>query len=233
MMLIALMLAADPAHAVAGNTLSKRAQLRYEDVLATRDGSSWRGKIVQKGDLYRIRLADKSEVAIPQADVVSVSRELQTGYLHTGQWAVTVEAGIEIAIVAAESNAGAQFGPIVQTSFTRNFGGPFEPEITIIECPIGPTDGGLNFQLAVGARYYLVPNQKAKPFTHTQVVVWGSNGDLGLRTGPGMMFDVSQNFGIGVNQGVTLMSQSKKVADTEYKATGVGYHVMLSAQGRF
>ena len=64
-------LASPLAHAGAGNELSKRTQLRYEDVLTTRDGSRWRGKIIQKGDIYRIRLEDKSEVAVLKENVMS------------------------------------------------------------------------------------------------------------------------------------------------------------------
>ncbi|MSP57015.1 MAG: hypothetical protein EXR69_15645 [Myxococcales bacterium] len=224
--------AAPDAEAAAGNQLSKRTQLRYEDVLTTRDGSRWRGKLLQKGDLYRIRLLDKSEVAVPKEQVMSITRELQTGYPHQGQWAVTVNAGLEVAIVSADSNAGAQVGPIVETTFTHNFGGAFEPEFTIVECPVGPTDGGVNLQLAAGVRYYLNPKSRAKPFTSTQVVFFGSHGDLGLRTGPGMIYDITPNFGLGFVQGVTLISQ-KVGGATPYKAAGVGYHAMLSLQGRF
>ena len=220
-------LASPLAHAGAGNELSKRTQLRYEDVLTTRDGSRWRGKIIQKGDIYRIRLEDKSEVAVLKENVMSVSRELQPGYPHTSQWVVSVEAGVEIAIVAADANGGAQFGPLVQTTFSRNLGGPLEAEVIVAECPLGPDDGGLNMQLGLGVRYYLAPNKRAKPYTSTEVVLYGSHGDLGLRTGPGMMYDVTPNFGIGFAQGVTLMSQTKP------KATGVGYHVMVATQGRF
>lgn len=227
LVVLALAVFAPRADAAAGNQLSKRTQLRYEDVLTTRDGSRWRGKIIQKGDLYRIRLEDKSEVAVPKQQVMSVTRELQTGYPHSGQWGVTVNAGIEIAIVSADSNAGAQFGPIIETTFTHNFGGAFEPEISVIECPLGPSDGGVNFQLAAGIRYYLAPKSKAKPFTSTQVILYGSHADLGLRTGPGMLYDVSPNLGIGFVQGVTLISQANP------SAIGVGYHAMVSAQGRF
>lgn len=224
---VACTLFAPRADAAAGNELTRRAQLRYEDVLTTRDGSRWRGKLLQTGDTYRIRLDDKSEVAVPKENVLSVSRELQTGYPHSGQWAVSVEAGLEIAIVAADANAGAQFGPLVQTTFTRNFGGPLEPELIVGTCPLGPDDGSANVQLGVGARYYLAPTRRAKPFTSTQVILYGTHGDLGLRTGPGMLYDVTPNLGLGFGQGVTLMSQTKP------KATGVGYHVMATAQGRF
>jgi hypothetical protein len=227
LVLLGLLVCAPTAEASAGNRLSNRTQLRYEDVLTTRDGSRWRGKLIQKGDLYRIRLADKSEVAVPKEQVMSITRELQTGYPHSGQWAVTLNAGVELAIVSADSNAGAQFGPIVELTFTHNFGGAFEPEFTVIECPLGPEDGAVNFQLAAGVRYYLAPKSRAKPFTSTQVILYGSHADLGLRTGPGMLYDVTPNFGIGFAQGVTLISQANP------NAIGVGYHAMASAQGRF
>ena len=158
---------------------------------------------------------------------MSVTRELQTGYPHPGQWGVSVNAGVEIAIMVSGPNSGAQFGPLVETTFTHNFGGAFEPELTVIESPLGPTDGSLNFQLAAGVRYYLAPKSRAKPFTSTQVILYGSHADLGLRTGPGMLYDVTPNLGIGFVQGVTLISQ------TNPSAFGVGYHAMLSAQGRF
>ncbi len=227
-----LALSPSPAHASQGNRLSKRTQLRYEDVLTTRDGSRWRGKLIQKGDLYRIRLMDNSEVAVPKEQVMSITRELQPGYPHTGQWAVTVNGGLEVAIVSADSNAGAQVGPIVETTFTHDFGGAFEPELTVIQCPVGPVDGGLNLEVAGGVRYYLSPKTRAKPFTSTQVVFYGSSGDLGLRTGPGMVYDVTPNLGIGFVQGVTLISQ-KIVGPNAYKAAGVGYHAMASLQLRF
>lgn len=213
-------------HVRGGNRLSKRAQRRYEDVLTTHDGSRWRGKIFARGDVYRIRLEDGSEVAVPQADVASVTRELIPGYPHTGQWGVRAALGGEAAIVASDTNAGIQYGALGEFALTRNFQGPFEPELILLASPLGPEDGKYSWQVALGTRYYL-GTRRAKPFTFTELVLAGSHGDLGLRTGPGFMFDVSPNFGIGVSQGVTLMSQK------EPKATGVGYHILVSFQGRF
>lgn len=210
-----------------GNRLSKRAQRRYEDVLTTRGGSRWRGKIVERGEVYVIRLDDGSEVAVPQADVASVTRELMPGHPHTALFGVRAALGGEVAIVASDTNAGTQYGPMAEFALTRNFRGPFEPELKIIASPLGPEDGKYSFQVAIGTRYYLVYNRRAKPFTYTDLVVWGQHGDLGLRTGPGFMFDFSPNVGFAVSQGVTLMSQA------DPKATGVGYHVLMSLQGRF
>jgi hypothetical protein len=210
-----------------GNTLSKRAQLRYEDVLTTRDGSHWRGKITEKGDKFVIRLVDGSEVAAAAEEVASVSRELAPGFLHTGQWGLRASLGGEIAIVSADQNAGSQYGPLAELALTHNFKGPFEPELVLVIDPLGPEDGSYQWQLAFGTRYYLVSNRRAKPFTYTELVFFGEHRDLGLRTGPGFIWDLTPNLGIGVSQGVTLMSQA------DPKATGVGYHVLLSAQGRF
>ena len=232
--MFALILASQIAHAASGtvvategNRLSKRAELRYEDVLTTRDGSRWRGKLIEKGEVYRIRLDEGSEVAIPQAQVVSVTRELHPGYPHIGQWAIRLSPGIEGAFVAATQDAGTRYGPYAELAITRNLGGPFEPELVLIVSPIGPEDGGVNLQLAAGARFYLQPNRRAKPFTNTQLVFYGTRKDVGLRTGPGFVFDVTPWLGIGIQQGVTLLTQ------TDPDAVGIGYHATGSVQGRF
>lgn len=220
------LLIAGGAAAAEGNRLSKRAQLRYEDVLTTRDGSRWRGRLVERGEVYRIQLADKSEVAVPQAEVASVTRELRPSFPHQGQWGARAALGGEAAISTGE-NAGIQYGGLAEVALTRNFGGSFEPEVVIVLSPLGPDDGVYGWQIALGARYYLSTNARAKPFTNTQLVFYGDHADLGLRTGPGILFDVSPNIGLGVSQGVTLMTQA------EPAATGVGYHVLLTGQGRF
>jgi hypothetical protein len=212
-----------------GNRLSKRAQLRYQDVLTTRSGSRWRGKLIERGDTFRIRLEDNSEVAVPKAEVVSVTRELHPGFLHKGQWITRASVGAEIAFATGESNAGIQSGPYVELAFGHNFGGAFEPEINVVLAPIGPDDASMVPEIGVSARYYLRPREKAKPFTATQIIFYGSQGDLGLRTGPGFVLDVSPNFGLGVSQGVTLMTQS---VDGE-ASVAIGYHVSLEAQARF
>lgn len=210
-----------------GNQLSKRTQLRYQDVLVTKDGSRWRGKLVERGDVYRIRLDDNSEVAVPKEQVASITRELHPGYPHTGQWQARAGLGFEIAFAASGENAGTQYGPLVEVGFGRNFGGPFEPEVVIALAPLGPEDGSVTPEIAVGARYYLQPLRRAKPYTSTQIVVAGARGDLGLRTGPGIVFDLTPNVGLGVSQGVTLMSQ------TDPEAAAVGYHGCMQVQGRF
>lgn len=220
-----LALVAD-APAAEGNRLSKRAQLRYEDVLTTRDGSRWRGRLVERGDVYRVVLADKSEVAVPQAEVVSVTRELVPTFPHTGQWTTRAAVGVEAAIATGD-NAGAQYGGLAEVALGRNFGGSFEPELVIALSPLGPEDGVYSWQIALGARYFLATNTCAKPFTNTQLVVYGEHADLGLRTGPGILYDFGPNLAMGVSQGVTLMTQGEPVM------TGVGYHVLVNGQGRF
>lgn len=210
-----------------GNRLSKRTELRYEDVLTTHDGTRWHGKIVAEGNVFRIRLEDGSVVAVPQAEVASITRELAPGFPHTGQWGTRVGIGGEVAVVASETNAGVQYGGLVEAALTHNFRGSFEPELVAVLTPVGPQDGVYQWQLAFGFRYYLVPFRKAKPWTETQIIFAGMRKDLGIRTGPGMMFDLAPNFGVGVSQGVTLISQANP------KATAVGYHVLVNAQGRF
>lgn len=215
-----------------GNVLSKRTQLRYEDVLTTKDGTRWRGKIVAEGEVYRIRLDGGSEVAVAQAQVASVTRELVPGFPHTGQWGMRAGIGGEALVVASEQNAGFQYGGLLEVALTHNFRGAFEPEAVLLLSPMSPTDGQYSWQLAVATRYYLAPYRRTKPYTYTQVVIYGRNGDLGLRTGPGFMLDISPGFGIAVNQGVTLMTQSVNSGDGGF-STGVGYHVLLTGQGRF
>jgi hypothetical protein len=234
-LLIAATLSVAPAHAEpdaprAGNRLSKRAELRYQDVLTTRGGSIWRGKLVDRGDVYRIRLDDNSEVAVPKAEVASVTRELHPGYPHKGQWDVRVAAGAELAFISATQNAGIQAGPYVELALGHNFGGAFEPELVVVLSPIGPEETSITPEVGVGARYYLQPFKRVKPFTTTQVILYGLQGDLGLRTGAGFLLDASPNIGVGVSQGVTLMSQES--ADHDF-AAGIGYFVTAQAQARF
>ena len=221
------------AHAEApkrGNQLSKRTQLRYQDVLTTRSGSRWRGKIIERGDVFVIRLDDNSEVAVEKAEVASVTRELHPGYPHTGQWIGRVAVGAEVAFITATTNAGLQTGPYLEVALGRNFGGGLEPEIVFVLTPIGPEEGVYTPEIGVGARYYLQPQKRAKPFTETQIIFYGAQGDLGLRTGPGFLLDLSPNFSLGASQGVTLMTQVNDEGDV---GAGVGYHFTFQAQGRF
>ena len=232
--LLSASLLATPAHAGAdaprgGNQLSARTQQRYQDVITTRAGSKWRGKLLERGDTFRIRLDDNSEVAIAKEDIVSVTREPHPGYPHKGQWQARAAVGAEVAFVTATTNAGLQSGGYVELGFGRNFGGGFEPEIVLVLTPIGPDPGQLVPELGVAFRYYLQPYKRVKPYTNTQIILYGAEGDLGLRTGPGFLLDISPNFGFGMSQGVTLMSQVK---DGE-QAAGIGYHVSVQAQGRF
>lgn len=225
-LLFLLALHSPPAAGAEGNRLSRRAQLRYEDVLTTRDGARWRGRVIERGEVYRIVLADKSEVAVPQAQVVSVTRELVPSHPHTGQWTSRAALGGEAAITTGQ-NAGAQYGALAELAFGRNLGGAFEPEAVVILSPLGPEDGGYSWQVGVGIRYYLSTNARAKPFTNTQLVLYGDHADLGLRTGPGLTYDLGPNLALGFSQGVTLMTQ----ADPDM--SGVGYHVLVNGHGRF
>lgn len=230
--LLMLLLTVLPAVAHAqprGNQLSSRTQLRYQDVLTTRDGSRWRGKIVERGDVFRIRLEDNSEVAVPKAEVASITRELHPGYPHKGQWSARGSAGFEVAFATGE-NAGVQYGPLLELGLGRNLGGPFEPEAVVILTPIGPREGFYTPQFAAGFRYYLQAYERAKPYAATQLVLWGFAEDLGLRSGGGVQLDLSPNVGLGVSQGITLMTQGTSEGGV---AVAVGYHVALQAQGRF
>jgi hypothetical protein len=216
------------AHAAPrGGQLSRRAQLRYQDVLTTRDGSRWRGKLIEKGEVYRIRLDDDSEVAVPKAEVASVSRELDPSHPHTGQWVGRAAAGFEAAVAIGEFNGGLQYGAMTELALGLNVGGALEPEVILGLSPISPDKGGYTPQLAVGARYYGNTARKAKPFSYTQLVVYGAHADLGLRIGGGVQLDLSPNVGIGISQGVTLMTQ------TNPDLTALGYHALLQGQGRF
>ncbi len=215
-------------HPAAGNRLSKRTQLRYQDVVVTRDGSKWRGKLLEKGDVIRIRLEDQSEVAIPRDQVATISRELHPGLIHTGQWGIRVSPGLELAFASAERDAGVQYGFYMELAASHNFGGALEPELLLVISPIGPqNDGSVTAEAGIGVRYYLQPTRRAKPFTSTQVIYYGTRGDLGLRTGPGFLWDITENVGLGVNQGVTILTQDNP------EAVAIGYHAAFTAQGRF
>lgn len=211
----------------AGNRLSRRQQLRYQDVVVTREGSRWRGKVIERGEVIRVRLEDQSEVAVPRDQVVSISRELHPGLVHNGMWGLRASPGFELAFASAELDAGLQYGPMMEFALSHNFGGPFEPEGVVVLTPLGPQDGSVTVQVGVGVRYYLQAAKRAKPFTSTQIILYGNRGDLGLRTGPGFLWDITENIGLGINQGVTIVIQ----VDPEEVA--VGYHAVLTVQGRF
>ncbi len=214
--------AADSAFA-----LRPRVNQRYQDVILTTTGTRWRGRVTERGELYRIRLADNSEVVLRKDEIVSVTRELHPAHLHNEQWCARFTPGFEVAFVIADVDGGTRYGFFGELSVARNFGGAFEPEITLAVSPVGPKDGAVNAQLGLGIRYYLQPDKKAKAYTNTQLILFGTRGDLGLRTGPGFMWDLSPGFGLGTHQGVTLLIQDSP------EAVAVGYHAGLTAQGRF
>ncbi len=229
--LVAMLIVSAPAEARTSEgtgafELSPRVNRRYQDVIVTTDGSRWRGRIMARGEVYRIRLGDQSELAIPKENIVSVTRELNPAMVHNGQWGLRATPGFEAAFVIADEGGGPQYGPLLEVAVARNWGGSFEPELTVTLCPIGARDG-VTVQAGLGIRYYLQPDSKTKAYTNTQLVLYGNRGDLGLRTGPGFMWDVSPGFGIGTHQGVTLMIQDTPAA------VAVGYHAGLTLQGRF
>lgn len=216
------------AHAADGAfQLAPRVNRRYQDVIVAQDGSRWRGKITERGDVYRIRLADNSEVVLRKEEIVSVTRELHPGLLHNGQWCARFTPGVEAAFVIADEGGGPQYGFFGELAIAHNWGGAFEPEITLSVSPVGPKDGKVTAQVGLGIRYYLQADKRSKAFTNTQLVLYGTRGDLGLRTGPGFMWDLSPGFGLGTHQGVTLLIQDAPAA------VAVGYHAGLTAQGRF
>lgn len=232
LLLLLALLAVCPLTAEAasrGNPLSKREQLRYQDVLKTRDGSIWRGRLVERGEVFRIRLEDGNEVAIPQAQVASVTREPHPAHPHQGQWTATASAGIEVAYMLGGElgEGGMRYGPSLHLGLGHNFGGAFEPEVSVIVCPVAEEVGQYSFQVAVGSRYYLQPSRRAKPFTTAQFVLNGTKGDLALRTGPGILVDLSPNVAFGLVQGITLLVQ------TDTGQVGPGYHALGMLQGRF
>lgn len=218
----------------APRTLSKRAQVRYEDVVTTKDGTRWRGRLIEKGELYRIRLSDNSEVVVPKEQVQSVTRELDPGLPHQGQWGLRLSTGMELGVKLANSNAGLRYGPIVELSLAHSFGGSVEPEIIAVLSPMGEEQGRYDWQIGVGTRVYFQPERRAKPFAATQFILMGSEGDLGLRTGPGFQWDWSPNAGIGFVQGFELLSQLKNSdEDGQVTAVGLGYNMMVELQVRF
>ncbi len=216
-----------PAHATDAFQLSPRVNRRYQDVIVTQAGSRWRGRILERGDVYRIRLSDNSEIVLRKEDIVAVTRELHPGLLHNGQWCARFTPGVEVAFVIADVDGGPQYGLFGELAIAHNWGGALEPEITLSVSPVGPKDGKVTAQLGLGLRYYLQKDTRGKAFTNTQLILYGTRGDLGLRTGPGFMWDLSPGFGLGTHQGVTLLIQDAP------DAVAVGYHAGLTAQGRF
>lgn len=218
-----------------GHSLSKRNQARYEDVVTTKNGSHWHGRLLEKGENYRIKLADDSEVVIPKEDIQSVTRELSPGFPHSGQWGMRVGTGLEVGVRLADSNAGLRYGENLSLTLSRSFGGSVEPECFFILSPLGTEQGSYALELGLGTRVYFQPERRAKPFASTQFVLGGSQGDLGLRTGPGLQWDWSPNAGIGFVQGFELISQLKGSDDSEssVKAVAMGYHFMVDFQLRF
>ncbi len=216
---------ARPTESTGAFQLSPRVNRRYQDVIVTTDGSRWRGRILSRGEVYRIRLADQSELVIAKEEIVSVTRELNPALVHNGQWCLRATPGFEAAFVIADEGGGPQYGGLLEVAVARNWGGSFEPELTVTLTPIGPQDS-LTVEAGFGIRYYLQPDSKVKAYTNTQFILYGNRGDLGLRTGPGFMWDVSPGFGIGTNQGVTLLIQDNPAA------VAVGYHAGLTVQGR-
>lgn len=225
--LLVLALLFTPA-AHAGNKLSKRVQQRYEDVVVMRDGTKWRGKIVSKGATYRIRLDDHSEVCVAKEDVEAVTRELHPGLLHNGQWTINAYAGGEAAVQLG-NNLGPRYGLYFAASFGHNFGGTLEPEIFVDTTPLGADDliTGNSIEFGVGARIYLTPTRKVKPFTETLIVTGGTHYDLGLRSGPGLLWDIGESFGLGFTQDFVLVVQS------EPEIFALGYQANLTGQVRF
>ncbi|MSQ01625.1 MAG: hypothetical protein EXR71_07000 [Myxococcales bacterium] len=219
--------APDAAAAESAFALSPRVNQRYQDVILTTSGSRWRGRVLERGEAYRIRLADNSEVVLRKDDILSVTRELHPALLHNEQWCARFTPGFEVAFVIADVDGGTRHGFFGEFAVARNFGGAFEPEITLAVSPVGPKDGAVNAQLGLGIRYYFQADRKAKAYTNTQLILFGTRGDLGLRTGPGFMWDISPGFGLGTHQGVTLLIQDAP------EAVAVGYHAGLTAQGRF
>lgn len=209
------------------NRLSRRTQLRYEDVITTRDGTRWHGEVQEEGDVYRIRLSDGSVVAIPKAEVLSVSRELDAGYPHSGQWGFRVTPGAEVGVAVGQEDVGLRYGGSLQLSVSRSLGGFIEPEIVAILTPINGSENAYAVEVAVGSRVYFQVDRRGKPFTYTHFVVAGTSQDLGLRTGPGFQLDFSPNFGIGFSQGIALISQ------LETNAFTIGYALQLELQTRF
>lgn len=223
-----------PQADAAPRKLSKRAEARYEDVVATKDGSRWRGKLLEKGDHYRIRLADNSEVVVKKEEVQSVTRELHPGFPHRGQWGIRLGTGVALGVRLADSNAGLRYGGDLQLAISRSFGGMVEPEIQVTLSPQGEQQGAYTWQLGLGTRVYFQPERRAKPFASTQFILWGGLGDVGLRTGPGFQWDWSPNVGIGFSQGFELISQLKGSEATEsVGAVALGYYFLIDAQIRF
>lgn len=225
---LALLVSADVALASEGAfRLSPRVNRRYQDVIVTQAGARWRGRILERGEVYRMRLADNSEIVLRKEDIVSVTRELHPGLLHNGQWCARFTPGVEVAFVIADQDGGPQYGLFGELAIAHNWGGAFEPELTLTVSPVGPKDGQVTAEVGLGIRYYLEADSKTKAFTNTQIILYGTRGDLGLRTGPGFMWDLSPGFGLGTHQGVTLLIQD------DPDAVAVGYHMGLTAQGRF
>jgi hypothetical protein len=216
------------ARAAAPGQLGKRESQLYQDVLTTRDGSVWRGRLIERGEVYRMRLDDGSEVVVPQAQVATISRELHPGFPHRSQVEATANIGFEVAyMLGGNLNGGLKRGPMAQLGLALPIKATLSPEVAVTLTPISEREGVYATELVVGTRYYIQSTRRSKPYAFTQFVVAGTEGDLGLRTGTGLLYDLSPYFGIGVSQGVTVLVQTKT------GLVGPGFSMSGVAQGRF
>jgi hypothetical protein len=142
---------------------------------------------------------------------------------------------LEVGVLLADANAGLRYGPTLELTMARGFGGSVEPELIAILSSMGAEQGQYTFQLGAGSRVYFQPERRAKPFASTQFILYGSQGDIGIRTGPGFQWDMSPYAGISFVQGFELVSQLKGQQGEEgaVAAVGLGYHLMIELQGRF
>lgn len=211
-----------------GPKVSKRADKRYEDVITTTDGTRWRGKVLERGDTWRILLDGRSEVVVPKDKIIAITRELHPGYLHAGQWGLRATLGFEGGARVAGANAGAPYGATSRITLSRSFGGLLVPELQVAWSPFGRDQGTYSTQAAFGARVYYQEDQRGKPFTDAHIIFAGGLEDIGFRTGTGFQWDVTPSTGLSGTLGVLVLTQD----DDYFNGTALAIGLSLGMEGQ-
>ena len=190
-----------------------------EDVLYVSDGSVYRGIIIDKQDIYRIRLTGGSVIAIPASKVLRVSREERFAH-ETGH---ARQAGFRIGLGGVAGLSYPAEDEYFITTETLEAAITYAPSHSFeVESSVLLKDDG--WKGALGFRYFVNPNQSVKGYQLTSVIIGGEKSALGLRLGNGVQWDLTKGFGMYVHHGATFYAQEEGVH--------VGYHVDIGAQFR-
>jgi|GEM_PF-2993501 len=190
-----------------------------EDVLYVSDGSVYRGIIIDKQDIYRIRLMGGSVIAIPASNVLRVSREERFAH-ETGH---ARQAGFRVGLGGVAGLSYPAEDEYFITTETLEAALTYAPSHSFeVESSVLLKDDG--WKGALGFRYFVNPNQSVKGYQLTSVIIGGEKSALGLRLGNGVQWDLTKGFGMYVHHGATFYAQEEGVH--------VGYHVDIGVQFR-